>query len=185
MTMINQNVIINHYEKNWGSTAGTLCLNAGPINELPAGFKILEYPPTNRRKMWTYAICGLSLQGDAISLELHLFSPIQTNEHVELLTAIAHYHLTGDYLDVRHTVNFGRPWLQGSESDHGLITLPYLDGPKLEWLKTGNHKIHFLWLIPITPEEVQFQKLHGAEALEQRFEDCNFDYLDPLRKSIA
>lgn len=41
--------------------------------------------------------------------------------------------------------------------------------------------MRFLWLIPITPEEAEFKKQNGLEALEERFEAANFDYLDPSR----
>jgi len=127
----------------------------------------------------------MSQQNDAPALELHLFSPMRTESHIELLTVIAHYHLTGEYLDVGHTVNFGRPWLPESRCDHGLISLPYLDGPKLEWLDWAGNKIRFLWLVPISAAEVEYKKLHGLEALEARFEECRFDYLNPLRKSAT
>jgi hypothetical protein len=50
------------------------------------------------------------------------------------VTAIAHFHRTGSALGLGHTVNFGRPWLPTSSCTHGLGSLPYLDGPDLEWL---------------------------------------------------
>ena len=127
----------------------------------------------------------MSHQPDAPPIELHLFSPEQTEAHVELLTAMAYYHLTRDYLDLGHTVNFGRPWFPKSKCDHGLISLPYLDGPKLEWLDAGLRKIRFLWLIPITPAELQFKKVEGLEALEEKFEESNFNYLNPWRASVT
>lgn len=98
-----------HYQETWGRSAQTARLQKGPISELPPGFHLLLYPPTTRRRKWTYATCGMSEQPDAPAIELHLFSPTENEAHVELLTAIAHYHLTGDYLNLGHTVNFGRP----------------------------------------------------------------------------
>lgn len=112
----------------------------GPAWQLPPGFRVLVFRPNERRKMWTYASCGMSQQSDAVPLELHLFSPVQTDLHVELLTAIAHYHVTGEYLDLGHTVNFGRGWLPGSQC---LISLPYLDGPTLEWYEQSSRRIRF------------------------------------------
>jgi hypothetical protein len=55
----------------------------------------------------------------------------------------------------------------------------------LEWLETGSRKIRFLWLIPITRNEVEFKKARGLEALEATFEECAFNYLDPMRDSVA
>jgi hypothetical protein len=177
--------ITNHYERCWDAVATVKTLQKGPTWQLTPGFRILVFSPIDRRNMWTYATCGMSQQMDAPALEIHLFSPTETDSHVELLTAIAHYHLTGAYLDVGHTVNFGRPWLEGSKCDHGLISLPYLDGPKLEWLEVAGRKIRFLWLIPISKDEVEYQKSHGTEALEDRFEERRFNYLDPGRSSVA
>jgi hypothetical protein len=37
----------------------------------------------------------MSQQLDAVPIELHLFSPFQSDPHIELLTAITHYHVTG------------------------------------------------------------------------------------------
>jgi hypothetical protein len=82
--------------------------------------------------MWTYATSGMSRPGDATPLELHLFSPERSEQLVELLMAIAHYHRTGSTLGLGASVNFGRPWLSGSDCSFGLISLPYLDGPALE-----------------------------------------------------
>jgi len=124
---------------------------------------------------------------DKKRLELHLFSPVQHEAHVELLTVIAHYHRTGNMLALGHTVNFGKPWFSGSSCDHGLISLPYLDGPSLEHLRTNNseHDVQFLWLLPITKSERDYKKAHGIEALEQRFDDISVDYLNPTRQSVV
>jgi hypothetical protein len=179
------NDIAEHYEHCWLNKASAVQWKAGPMRELTPGFRVLVFPPNERRKMWTYATCGMSEQDDAPALEAHLFSPVQTEAHIELLTAVAHYHLTGAYLDVGHTVNFGRPWLPRSKCDHGLLSLPYMDGPKLEWFDGSGRKIRFLWLIPVTPEEVEFKRLHGLEALEARFEERGLDYLDPERRAVV
>jgi len=174
-----------HYEKCWGTESDKTTWNHGPTGQLPPGFRVLVFAPNERHKMWTYATCGMSQQNDATALELHLFSPIKIESHVELLTVIAHYHVTGDYLDVGHTVNFGRPWLPESICDHGLISLPYLDGPRLEWLEGPLQKIHFLWLIPVSASEVEYKKKHGLEALEYQFEKNKIDYLSSKRASVA
>src|SRR5438874_259081 len=131
--MTNPDVIKAHYERQWGCSAEQATWPLGPTWQLPGSFSVLIFPPTKNRKMWTYATCGMSHQADADPIEIHLLSPVRTEGHIELLTAIAHYHLTGSYLGVGHTVNFGRPWLPGSKCEHGLLSLPYLDGPSLEW----------------------------------------------------
>lgn len=178
--------IRNHYELCWGAEATVHTSTVGRYQELPSDFCILIFPPRSTRSLWTYATCGMSQQPDAPRIELHLLSPQETDAHIELLAAIAHYHLTGEYVGLGHTVNFGRPWLPDSMCDHGLISLPYLDGPKLEWMNgVSSRKVRFLWLIPITAKEVAFMKKEGLEALESRLEHANFDYADPLRSSVV
>jgi hypothetical protein len=46
-------------------------------------------------------------------------------------------------------------------------------------------RVRFLWLVPITEEEVAFKKAHGLDSLEERFESHQFDYLDPYRASVV
>lgn len=178
-------LIQTHYQNCFHNTARTMQWQQGPMSSLVMDFKILLFAPTESRNFWTYATRGMSQQGDSVPIELHLFSPIETEAHVELLTVIAHYHLSGEYLNLGHTVNFGRPWLPKSRCTHGLISLPFLDGPKLEWLESGSRRIRFLWLLPITAGEVEFVKQHGVDALETEFEQQQFDYLDALRESVV
>jgi hypothetical protein len=134
--------------------------------------------------MWTYATVCMSQESDVKRLELHLFSPVASAAHVELLTAVAHYHRTDSPLDMGHTVNFGRPWLPRSLCTRGLISLPYLDGPELEVLTIDGKTTRFLWLIPVTEREVEFKKEHGLEALEASLQESQFHYLDPQRQSV-
>ena len=156
--------IIKHYSEFWGGFTEHK-FNRGPINELPDNFKILKFAPTSKRNMWTYATCGMSARLDKNAIEIHIFSPVEYDFLIELLTIIAHYHITGGNLGVGHTVN--------------------LDGPLLENLQSSSRKIQFLWLIPITVSEVNYKKQNGLEALEQKFDEAYFNYLDPYRKSIV
>ncbi len=123
--------------------------------------------------------------GERNGIELHLFSPRQADELVELLTVVAHYHRTGARLGLYHTVNFGRPWLTGATCEYGFISLPYKDDPGLEWLRSKDFTIRSLWLIPITEDERDYKKSHDAEGLETLFERAQFNYLNPDRESIV
>jgi hypothetical protein len=177
--------IVDHYTSCWQSAQSLARWSAGPIHDLPDDFRVAIFAPGKRRNAWTYATVGMSQPGDANPIELHLLSPVETRSHVELLTAIAHYHRTGAALGVGHTVNFGRPWLPLSKCDYGLISLPYLDGPALENVTVDDMDVRCLWLIPIGSEERRFAKDKGTEALEERFESTQFDYLDPARPSVV
>ena len=150
--------IENHYISIWKTTPESCAFNKGPFHELPQGFKVLLFPPRAERDLWTYATCGMSYGIVSDGMELHLFSPEKSDDLVEILYALAHFHHTGSMLGLWHTVNFGRPWLRSSECNFGLISLPYLDGPTLENSKHGNDEIKFYWLIPVTGAEVDFKK---------------------------
>ena len=178
--------IQSHYEKVWGSAGEVRKFSRGPVHELPREFSVLVFAPHGNRDMWTYATCCMSTLEDPKPLELHIFSRSACDDLIELLAVTAHFHRTGRLLDLWHTVNFGKPWEGNSQCDHGLISLPYLDGPRLENLPVG-HTItaKFYWLIPITCQEVEFKKQHGVEALEHKFEQQSFDYLNPDRRSVV
>jgi len=173
-----------HYTKNWSAPIESIRFNKGRVNELPEDFRILVIKRSP--KMIAFATRCMSQPEDNNRLELHVLGrPEERREFelVEILTAVAHYHRTGNPLGLGHTVNFGKPWVAGSDCAHGLISLPYLDGPNLEWL--AEPKVRFLWLIPITEAELQFKKSKGLEALEERFEEVQFNFLDPFRASVV
>jgi hypothetical protein len=180
-----QTTIENHYSDVWNSKPSICNFNTGPLGQLPNGFAVLRFPPRDDRKLWTYATRCMSLPADDKPLELHVFSPWETDQVVEILVATAHFHRTSTKLDVGHSVNFGRPWIGKSDCDHGLISLPYLDGPRLEHLPVETGTVKFYWLIPVTASEVDFKKANGLEALEVELEKSAFDYVDPLRGSVV
>jgi len=175
--------IKDHYQKHWGHYS-IHKFEKGPINELPLGFFILRFKPSPNRKMWTYATCGMSSPKRHKMIEIHIFSYTKNDFLIELLTAIAHYHCTGAELGLGHTVNFGQPWYANSKCEYGLISLPYLDGSSLEWMNSQYGNTQFLWLLPITREEVMYKKKYGLEALEEQFEK-GVNYLDYFRESMV
>jgi hypothetical protein len=178
-----------HYQHHWGKPIGSHRLTTGPIQDLGPHFAVLVFPPRPARTMWTYATCGMSRVKEAgygHGLELHLLSMDDNPLHVELLTAIAHYHVTGRPLGWGHTVNFGRPWYPGSKCSYGLLSLPYLDGPELEWCHTADGSVHCLWLVPITFEERELvRRANSPEPLEALMEEQQFNYVHPHRPSLV
>jgi Suppressor of fused protein (SUFU) len=183
--MMWQEYIKNHYRDFWNTEEEVCKFSSGPIYDLPNGFSVLKFPPHGDRDMWTYATCCMSLPVDEKPIELHFFSAFQADEIAELLVATAHYHRTSAKLDIGHSVNFGRPWLNESKCEYGLISLPYLDGPKLEILKLGSRTLNFYWLIPVSASEVEFKKKNGLEALELEFDRSRFDYLNHRREVVV
>jgi Suppressor of fused protein (SUFU) len=185
MTQIDYpSAIQDHYVSSWSSPVDAIRWIKGPVSDLSEDFRVLVIP--RPPEMMAYATRCMSQPTDKERLELHLLTRSSQQyqpDLVEVLTAVAHYHRTGRSLGLGHSVNFGKPWLTGSMCTHGLISLPYLDGPALEWLEEP--AVRFLWLIPITEAEASFKKRFGMEALEQKFEEKQFDFLDPGRASVV
>jgi Suppressor of fused protein (SUFU) len=176
--------VVAHYTATWKSPTKSLRLSAGPTDDLPDCFEVLTIQKADG--MWAFATKCMSLPQDRHGLEIHILTRSRfswESELVEVLTVVAHYHRTGRPLGVGHTVNIGRPIVPGSTCTHGLLSLPYLDGPALEWM--GDSDVQFLWLIPVTQAEIDFKKREGLEALEARFEAVRFDYADFFRDSVV
>ena len=177
--------LAQHYRGNWGQIGENCPFAAGPVQQLPVDFEVLRFKPTDTRPVWTYATVGMSQPSEPNATELHIFAPEASPSIVELLYATAHFHRTASPLGVGHSVNFGRPWLPGSSCDHGLVSLPYLDGPRLEDAWIDGVPVRCLWLIPITASEVAFKRSEGLDALEARFDDGPIEYANPLRDAFA
>ncbi|MFN6377719.1 MAG: suppressor of fused domain protein [Flavobacteriales bacterium] len=128
-------------------------------------------------------VCRLTKKDDNL-IEVFVFSPRQDLDQVELITVCASYHRNGLPLNIHHTFNIGRPWLDNSICDHCFISLPYLDGEALELFNFKDKVYHCYWLIPITEKERDYKIDKGCEALEQLFEDKQLDYLKPDRKCL-
>lgn len=165
-----------------------LHLFEGPVETLPDGFGVQVYALDTRCMLATN---GMTKPEWSPALELHLILPVrfatadagELQPFVELLWVTAWFHNTGAQLDHGHTVNFGRPVVPGSALTHGLLSRPYLDGPKLELLDVPPTEC--LWLLPITERERDFKRDNGLEALEQIFEREALNYLALTRDSLA
>jgi hypothetical protein len=174
-----------HYESYFGKKGARKDWTIGPTEKLHSDFYVLEIAPNKVHNMWTYLTVGMSLdRTDKNLIELFVHSPEQSDSIVELLTLNASFHRNSDFLNLHHTVNIGQPWLNNSICDHGFISLPYLDGEKLELFKYEKKTIHCYWLIPITEKERDFKSDNDCESLERLFEDKQLDYLNPNRKCL-
>jgi hypothetical protein len=176
--------IAEHYLKHWPSKPEAFRLTKGRLETLESGFCVLVFPPSAKRKAWTYAKVHMSTEQHRI--EAFLLAPERNDDlHVELLTMTASFHASSAPLGWAHVVNIGRPWLPGSNCDRGLLSTPYLDGPSLEILRAEEGVTQYLWFIPITESEAKFRFSEGLEALEQKFEAKQFNYLDPNRPAVV
>lgn len=181
--------IEEHYRTVWGNKFERVLPTGGPYQEIHPEFCVLVFSDPGAHRMFGYATCGMSVgreAGENHGLETFVYSPIMDSQVVTVLTAVAHYHTRGVSLGLGQTVNLGLPWLYGgSHCMYGYLSLPYLDGPLLEWGGEGTTRTRYLWLIPITKSERDYKKIHGAEALEERFEQGPFNHLDPWRPSVV
>jgi hypothetical protein len=174
-----------HYENYFGISGKRLILETGPKEKLHPDFYVLEFKPNNRHDFWAYCSVGMSLdRQDGNLIEVFIFSPRQDKAHVELITVCASYHRNSLPLNIHHTINIGRPWLDNSVCDHCFISLPYLDGEDLELFNYHNQTYRCYWLIPITEMERDYKLDNGCEALEQLFEEKQLDYLKSDRKCL-
>lgn len=59
-------------------------------------------------------------------LEFYIDSPVESPLHVETLAMVARYHSFSQHrLSHGSVLNIGRPWVEGSEKSHLLVTWPY------------------------------------------------------------
>lgn len=174
-----------HYEDYFNAVGEKIILKEGPVEKLHPYFYVLEFMPAADRDYWTYATVGMSLDRPAdCAIELFILAPYQEESLAELLLLCASFHRNVATLDLDHTVNIGRPWLPEATCDHAFISLPYIHGEALELFDYAGITTHCYWLLPITEAERNYKILHGAEALEQLFEQNELDYLDPNRNSL-
>lgn len=181
--------ITEHVKKFWpNSTAQEEQWPEGPIQENVPGFQILKLVSKTPRRPIVYMTnrCFVVQPTQHVKHEFFLISPVEERRHVETLTMLANFHADERFrLDVGSVVNIGDPWMAGSQCDHLLISIPYPYGPKLEWLNLPDTCVRFLWALPITPREAAFLELNGLEALEQKFDTAEVDYLNPSRSSVV
>lgn len=160
----------------------------GPIEERVPGFRVLRLNSRERGKPVIYVTlgCFVSELRAHVKHEFFLISPREDAQHVETLTMLADFHADKSYsTDLGSILNIGEAWIERSGCNHLLISVPYPYGPKLEWLKTDDGCVRFLWALPITDREAAFAELHGVEALEQKFDVAKLNYLDVSRPSVV
>jgi Suppressor of fused protein (SUFU) len=179
-----------HLDAFWpGQDKDCFTWKLGPIKEVLPLFTVCRIRPRSVRDPWVYVTVGACDvdAGEEPRMEFFLLAPDDNARHIETLAMVAHFHATTrNKLDVGRIIVCGRGWLEGSPSDHLLVSLPYPFGPTLEWCKEWVDKdIRFLWLVPITPSEAAFAMEKGVESLERRFDENTINAVDPMRKPVA
>jgi hypothetical protein len=180
--------IYDHVAAFWlNSTISEERWEHGPIEKNIPGFRVLKLKSNQWDRPIIYATSGcFSVKAEEhVRHEFFLISPTEDIRHVETMTKLANFYADKDYtLEVGTIVSIGAPWMEGSKCNNLLISIPYPYGPKLEWLKTNDACVRFLWALPITEREAGFAELHGFFALEEKLDACKVNYLDIHRPSI-
>ncbi len=186
-----QSAIHDHVHDVWpGRQVEFFEWTLGPITRNVPDFRVARIDPAEPRQAWVYMSVGMSFAAKCPQhpIELFILAPFEEALHVELLAMIANYCFeskTSPYLN--RIFNIGRPWCEGSECGHLLISLPYTLGPKVEWktMPRDQPPIRCLWALPITSKEAAYAEKEGVEALEQLFDKHRINPVDPERRSVV
>lgn len=159
-----------------------------PLKSVFPDFDVLRLAPAAQDPAWLFVSRGASeivlASGDRF--EFLIASPEDDPVHIENLAMVASFHADPRYrLYPGRIVSIGRPWMADSNLDHLFVSLPYPYGEAFERCGVGPDLIRILWLQPIAASEARFAREHGLDALEQRFEDHEVNYLARSRPAVA
>jgi hypothetical protein len=160
----------------------------GPSRATLPAFRVRRIAPALPSEPWTYVSVGAwtATPGDTHCLEFFLDSPEESPLHVELLAMVANFHADARFrLKPGSILDIGRPWMEGANADHLLVSLPYPYGPSLEHCLVEERHVRFLWLVPVFREEAELARREGVDALERLLEKTAIDVLSTTRSSVV
>jgi hypothetical protein len=162
---------------------------SGPISRAYNNFCVLQIEPEKHENQWVYITLGASEihSSNHEHLEFFILSPKEYPPHIDTLAMVANFHADPQYggIYLGKVINIGRSWMEDSICKYFLVSLPYTIGEKFEYLQTDKLRIRFLWLLPITKNEVDYLLKYGQEKLEEEFEKAEIEYLNPNRPSVV
>jgi hypothetical protein len=189
MTSISHTDLKRHLEAFWpGSSVAAFEWTLGPVGISLPGFRVLRVSPTANGQPWVYVSSGAAKVKTAHGerYEFFLTAPQESPAHIETLAMVSHFHADPAYgLHLGKVIDIGRPWVNESELDCLLVSLPFPYGPKLERCTLSGKAVRLLWLLPIRRAEADFARRNGADALEQQFDRAAINYLDIHRPSVV
>lgn len=160
----------------------------GKIKNVLPDFSVVRITPKSSNEPWVYISHGAWVVGSnkGYRKEFFLMCPFENPRHIETLAMLASFYAESESdLDIGDSVNIGRNWLEGANCNHLLVSLPYPYGTNLELCKLEDFTVKYLWLLPISSTENTYLKSHGMEALGQKFDDAEIDFLDLARPSVV
>ncbi len=181
--------LFDHVDNQWPeNTKECFTWELGKIKEILPNFSVIRISPKSSNEPWVYLTQGAweINSKDGFKSEFFIMCPYENPRHVETLAMLTSFHADPKHhLGIGSSVNVGRGWLEGSDCDHLLVSLPYPYGPDLEICKLDHDMtVKYLWLLPINHFENSYLKQNGLEALEQKFDEAEIDFLDPCRSSV-
>jgi hypothetical protein len=181
--------IHEHLKRFWPKNQReTFSWGPGPIRETLPHWQVVRITPLRSGEPWVYATVGAwEIPTEAnCGMEFVLLSPREDPIHVETQAMVSNFHADPRYrVHLGKVLDIGRPWMDDSNCNQFLVSLPYPQGPGLENCYVDGYHVRFLWLLPITATERRYLEANGQEALERRFEGSGINAVDPLRQSVA
>jgi hypothetical protein len=181
--------IAAHYRSYWGADRiEDVHWTPEHLGSRLPDFHIAKVKPARPGGMWTFASIGAwrATDGEPHGVEFVAVSRGQSAGVMRRLGIVAYYHAgpPENRLGAGHLLPIGEGWTESSTLESILVCRPYLWDPKLEHCQLSDRHIQVLWLLPITAAEHDFARRHGVDALEERFEQAEIDYLDESRRSV-
>jgi hypothetical protein len=102
-----------------------------PLRRALPALKLLRISPWQAGAEWVYTTLGAwditARERDQHGLQEFVLAASEDRDvHLQILGMIAHYHADpAERLAVGHTIPIGRPWVEGSQCDHVLVSRPY------------------------------------------------------------
>lgn len=176
-----EQVLQEHYEFYLGRNYTTIKNTNCKMEQEYPEFAVLKFPPTLEFPMWRYTTLNMSNFDEVRPIELYVVSKEEHDFIADILTWVAYFRKKGNLLYVDDSVEIGEPWYNDSSCDCGLICYPYIETP--EFKDCGD--ISCLWLLPVTKTEVAFKDKYGIGELEEKFANCELNFLDYFRDSAV
>jgi hypothetical protein len=176
--------IIEHFKSYFaGHEFEVLTWDTGPINNVIPDFAVVRFSPGPKSNLWVYCSVGASnIENEESGLhEFILISPFETDRMVQMLAMVTYYHALNG-LQYTDTVPIGEPWLEKSNCDTWLVSLPYPFDQTIEIIPANHARV--AWLLPISTAEREHIAEHGLEALEQKFDEVELKYWETDRSSV-
>ncbi|MFC7584392.1 suppressor of fused domain protein [Nonomuraea antimicrobica] len=163
-----------------------LLWEVGPIKERLPDFQIRRVHPLGPGHGYMYFSVGAFASSAEPGWEFFIKAPTDSMRHVETLAVVAHYHAFPQHrLSPGSIVDLGRPWSEGSEHRHLLVSWPHSLDTRTATCATALGEITFLWLVAISESEAAFARRFGVDPLEDRLESAGVNVIDPLRESVV